>query len=83
MTRGEALAESQKRWGEMDGTVWETPDIGLGLCCVGKWIFYGLGEKRQHDHVHFIEYGQGDKWEDAFADADRRAAAGHKGRNEQ
>lgn len=62
MTRAEALAEAQRRWGKLYGTVHRDRYSG----------HYKVGERTSDGLVKW--QGSGDSWKAAFLDADRRAA---------
>lgn len=63
MTQEQAVDEARRRWW-LQGRAWtERISASTTACCVGKKI-----------GRHNSRLGMGIDWEDAFADADRRAA---------
>ena len=60
MTRDEALAEAQRRWGP--GSRISDDDFP------NTYVLW-----RRLDSFRLVTVGIGDSWEDAFLDADRRA----------
>lgn len=69
MTRMEALAEAQRRWGPTAYADAMPPeDTGL------SFTDYAVGyDAEDPDEPEEVQKGHGDSWEAAFADADRRA----------
>lgn len=62
MTQEQALAEAKRRWGKRADAWWfERGDPA--------WRFYMVANAAE------TQYGCGQSWEAAFADADRREAA--------
>ena len=82
MTQAEALAEAQRRWGQ-GGFVDARIRLGYGCRENVECVVYTVGDSRdvyqaanerqaEIDGCEEYPMGQGDSWEAAFADADRR-----------
>ena len=73
MTRAEALAEAQRRWGSYgDAPHSYAPATAYWIPCADDTETFYVGTLKADGSADVK--GSGDSWEAAFADADRRAA---------